>query len=262
MYTKMPYLKRRLRNFAFWLFNKIENNNNTIFEENGEEFFIKNLFKSMREMGGDMIVFDIGANVGNYSSMLLHYAKIYNINLKIHLFEPTKGCFTVLSEKFRNKNNIILNNFGLSNNNTIAKIFYDEEQSGLASLYQRNLEHYGIKLTQSEDIILKRADEYISEYSINHIDFIKLDVEGHELKVLEGFGDYLNGDFIDYIQFEYGGAYIDSRSNLMEIYNFLTKRNFTIAKIMPSGLEIRDYKPFMDNFQYANYVAISNRRVL
>lgn len=52
MYTKMPYLKRMLRNFAFWLFNKIENNNNTIFEKNGEEFFIKNLFKSMREMGG------------------------------------------------------------------------------------------------------------------------------------------------------------------------------------------------------------------
>lgn len=119
-----------------------------------------------------------------------------------------------------------------------------------------------IKLMQSEEVILKRADEYILEHGINHIDFVKLDVEGHELKFLEGSGDYLNGDLIDYIQFEYGGAYLDSRSSLMEIYKFLRDKNFSIAKIMPNGLKIRDYEPFMDNFQYANYVAISNRRIL
>jgi len=47
----------------------------------------------------------------------------------------------------------------------------------------------------------------------------------------------------------------------MEIYKFLNDRDFKIAKVMSSGLEIREYQPFMDNFQYANYVAISNRMI-
>ena len=44
----------------------------------------------------------------------------------------------------------------------------------------------------------------------------------------------------------------------MEIYNFLNDRGFKIAKMMPNGLELR-YNPYMDNFNYANYVAISSR---
>ncbi len=71
-----------------------------------------------------------------------------------------------------------------------------------------------------------RADEYIEKNKIKHISFIKIDVEGHELKVLEGLGNYLNADFIDYIQFEYGGANLDSHSSLLEIYEVLEKSNF------------------------------------
>jgi len=204
-------------------------------------------------------VFDIGANVGEYSSMLLDNSKSHNVELNLHLFEPTKSCFEIISKKFGSKNNVTLNNFGVSDSNTTAQIFYDKEQSGLASLYQRNLDSYNLQLNQSEEIILKRIDEYIEEKNIKHVDFIKIDIEGHELKAFYGFGNYLNDDFVDYIQFEYGGANLDSHSSLMEIYKFFEKRGFSIAKIMPNGLEVRKYSPFMDNFMYSNYVAISNK---
>ena len=100
---------------------------------------------------------------------------------------------------------------------------------------------------------------YIENKGISHIDFIKIDIEGHELKAFEGFGSYMNADFIDYIQFEYGGANLDSHTSLMELYAFFEKRNFSIAKIMPNGLLVRAYKPWMDNFTYSNYVAVSNK---
>ena len=137
-------------------------------------------------------------------------------------------------------------------------IFSDQEKSTFASLYKRNLESYNIQLSLTENIKLKRMDEYIKEKNINHIYFIKIDIEGNELKALEGFGDYINPNFIDYIQFEYGGANLDSHSTLMDIYKFFENNNFSVAKVLPKGLEIRKYKPFMDNFNYANYVAISN----
>jgi len=70
-------------------------------------------------------------------------------------------------------------------------------------------------------------------------------------------GDYLDCNFIDFIQFEYGGANLDSHSSLLDFYKLFENRGFKIAKVMPKGLEIRTYKPFMDHFEYANYIAIS-----
>ena len=110
-----------------------------------------------------------------------------------------------------------------------------------------------------ESIIVKRLDTYIESEGIEHINFIKIDIGGHELKALEGFGSYLNADFIDYIQFEYGGANLDSKTSLMELYKFFKDRGFIVTKVMPNGLEIREYSPFMENFMYSNYIAISNR---
>ncbi len=88
---------------------------------------------------------------------------------------------------------------------------------------------------------------------------MKVDVEGHEMNVLTGLSSYLVENFIDFIQFEYGGTNLDSHTSLMELYELLEKSGFYVAKVMPCGLEIRTYQPWMDNFQYANYVAISKK---
>ena len=258
MFRKTSYVKRKLRSLSLKIFNFIENNGDCNFDTNGEKVFIDNLLYAFKNREGNKVVFDIGANIGEYSKMIEDKSSELNIDINLHLFEPTKSCFSIISKKF-NDENIVLNNFGASNENAKATIFYDKEKSGLASLYQRNLDSYGLELNQSEEIKLRRLDKYIEEKNIEHIDFVKIDIEGHELKAFEGFGKYLDGDFIDYIQFEYGGANLDSHTSLMEIYKFLEDRGFSIAKVMPNGLEVREYKPYMDNFNYSNYVAFSNK---
>ncbi len=259
MFKKMSFIERKLRNFSLKVFNSIENNGNANFDKNGEKVFIDFLLTSFKNgRGGEKVVFDIGANIGDYSEMIKNKAKLLNLDIELHLFEPTKSCFETISQKFKDDINVFLNNFGVSDKNGEATIFYDKEKSGLASLYQRNLDIYSLQLNQTESIKLIRLDNYIEENNINHINFIKIDIEGHELKAFEGLGKYLNCGFIDYIQFEYGGANLDSHTSLMEIYKFLQERGFKIAKVMRKGLEIRKYSPFMDNFNYANYVAISN----
>jgi hypothetical protein len=45
----------------------------------------------------------------------------------------------------------------------------------------------------------------------------------------------------------------------MDLYTLFEKAGFVVAKVMRNGLEVRPYKPWMDNFQYANYVAISSK---
>jgi len=193
--------------------------------------------------------------------MLKKY-KEYKIDFTIHIFEPTKSCFSILDKKFGTNKSIIVNNFGLSNVNIKTSIYYDKENSGLASLYKRNLKSYNIQLNQSEMIVLKRLEDYINERKIPRIDFLKIDIEGHELFAFKGFGKYLSSKFITIIQFEYGGANLDSHTCLMEIYELLEKRGFEIFKIMPKYIEKRKYYPYMDNFFYSNYVAISKEFII
>ena len=260
MFKKESYIKRKIRGLSWRVFNALENNGNYNFGQNGEKVFTDNLFNSFKsKMGGGIVVFDIGANIGEYTEMIKEKSNKLKLNTTLHLFEPTQSCYSFISDKFKNDDNITLNNFGVSNKDGSATIFYDKEKSGLASLYQRNLDSYNMQMDQSETIKLIRIDNYIEEKQIKHIDFIKIDIEGHELKAFEGFGKYISGDFIDYIQFEYGGANLDSHTSLMEIYKFLEDKGFKVAKVMPDGLEMRKYSPFMDNFNYANYVAVSNK---
>lgn len=234
------------------------NINNSNFETNGEKKFLYS-FLNNAVSNEKLIVFDVGANVGDYTKILVNHAKKKKIELETHLFEPTKSCFEILKNKFKKEQHIFLNQFGLSNQKDKKTLYYDRETSGLASLYKRNLDFYNTTLELQEEITLQRLDHYIKENGIVHIHLLKIDIEGHELFALEGLGKYLDIGFIDFIQFEYGGANLDSKTSLLELYTLFQNHGFMVARMMKKGLKIMPYSPSMENFQYANYVAISNQ---
>jgi hypothetical protein len=47
-----------------------------------------------------------------------------------------------------------------------------------------------------------RGDEFCSINSIHSIQYLKVDAEGHDMKVLEGFGEMINNQNIDFIEVE------------------------------------------------------------
>lgn len=232
----------------------MENNNNADFHSNGEQHFLQNYLQSLR---GKVTLFDIGANIGGYAEILRTECLKHNLDYTIHAFEPTQYCFGELTKKFSSDPKIILNNVGASNTESTAQIFYDTQGSGFASLYQRDLAGLHVELNTQETIRLIPLQTYFEQHQITTIDFLKIDIEGHEVKAFEGFGKYLSPQYIKAIQFEYGGANLDSHTSLKELYKMLEVAGFVIAKIKKNGLEIRSYQSWMDNFQYANYVALS-----
>jgi FkbM family methyltransferase len=253
---------RKIRVLTLRIFYWIENDNNIDFTSNGEGYFIDAVVSYFAKLEGMRLeIFDIGGNRGDYTQILLEKSYNQKLNARIHVFEPTTSCFKLLTDRFAKLSNIILNQLAVSNSNGDMEIYYDQQESPLASLYQRNLSAIGMSLSQSETIQTTRLDAYIRGKEITHIHLLKIDIEGHEIAAFEGIGDYLSGDFVDFIQFEYGGANLDSKSSLMDFYAMLEKREFVIGKLMPRGVELRAYEPWMDNFQYANYVAISRRVV-
>ncbi len=248
MFYRMSYVKRAVRTFCWLIFNKIENNSNSDFHRNGESLFIKNLFIYYhRKKRRNITIFDVGANFGEYSDMLIKIAKDFNLDIDLHLFEPQKRCIEVL----RSKNYKNINQVGISDEEGEGYIFFDDEGSSFANLFGEG--------RKFEKIRLMRLDSYIKEKNLDHCDFLKIDVEGNEIKVIKSLGDFLNEDFLDFLQFEYGATYIRSHTTLFDIYRILEEKGFIIFKIMPEGLEMRRYKTYMENFVYQNFVAISPR---
>ena len=250
-------LKYKMARKIYHLAMRLDNSGNCDFDKNGEQRFIRELFEELKTKT-QITLFDIGGNVGDYTQMLFEGVGDITQNFTIHVFEPTQYCFDKLSNRF-DDNRIVLNKAACSDSSGGGEIYYDVKGSGLASMYQRNLNQYNNELNIKEEIKTERLDEYIEQNEIKHIDFMKVDVEGHEMVVFEGMGRYLNSDFVDYIQFEYGGANLDSMTSLMNFYKLFESKGFRLAKVMPGGLQIRVYESFLENFEYSNYVATSER---
>ena len=197
------------------------------------------------------IFIDIGANKGLYTEGVLNEIG----SIEAHIFEPSEVNYKMLKDKFSFSNKIKINKIALSNSSSKAKLFSDTPGSGIGSLTKRRLDHFDIQMNNEEEVDLIRFDKYWDKNNAT-IDYVKIDVEGHELEVLEGFGKLLSKTKL--IQFEFGGGNIDTRTYFQDFWYFFLERNFIIYRITPRGfLRISAYKEKYENFQTTNYIALN-----
>jgi len=199
------------------------------------------------------IFIDVGANKGYYTNELL---KSFDAQ-EIHVFEPSELNFQILSHSYLNNDKIFLNKKGLSNTNFESILYSSESGSALASLSKRRLDHFNIFFNNQEKIDLHKFEDYWTKNGQNQIiDLFKIDVEGHELMVLQGIGTYLNK--IKVIQFEFGGCNIDSRTFFQDYWYFFQENKFKIYRITPLGyFEIKKYRESYERFKMTNYICIN-----
>ena len=199
------------------------------------------------------VFIDCGGNVGNYSNEII---KSFD-NPEIHIFEPSSKNITILKKRFGNNNRIKVNGAGLSNKTSESTLFSNESGSRLGSLTKRKLEHFGIDFNIEENIKLVQFKDYWNEnINAEFIDLFKIDVEGHEMDVLNGIGSGISK--IKLIQFEFGGCNIDTRSFFQDFWYFFNEHNFKIFRISPLGLiEIKKYKEIYEHFTTTNFLCLN-----
>ena len=200
---------------------------------------------------------DIGGNVGNYSLEIRKYFP----NVNIHIFEPQKINIIILENKFIYDTKIKINKNALSDCETKMILYSNTLGSGLASLSKRNLDHFNINFDLTEEVSVIRFEDYWkSTLGSQIIDFVKIDVEGHELNVLNGFGDAIN--FCKLIQFEFGGCNIDTRTFFHDFYIFFKNNKFEIYRLTPIGLQlIENYSEFDESFITTNFLCVKNNKM-
>ncbi len=169
-----------------------------------------NFLKKISEENKISHFFDIGANIGYYT---LFFKDIKNI----HAFEPNKKNFLRLKENINlNTLNVNLYNFGLSNSNSEEEIWYtDKNKMGGSAIFDKNdpeLKKYEANDIIIEKIFTKKLDDILKIKSSNIL--IKIDVERHEKKVLEGMENIIKENNI-VLQVEIN----DKQKN--QIFNYL-----------------------------------------
>ncbi len=194
---------------------------------------------------------DIGGNVGSYTEALLTEAP----GATIHLFEPASANLEALRQRFAERASVVIVPAAVGRTPGAATLFADVSGSGLASLTPRRLDHFGIALNHREPVRVVRFDDYWrNDLGCGRIDLCKLDIEGHELEALAGFGDALAA--VDVLQFEFGGCNIDTRTFFQDFWYFLTERGFEMYRITPIGpTRIARYDERDECFRTTNYIA-------
>ena len=186
---------------------------------------IKLLLKSNKSN----LFLDVGANNGISS---LGFRKLGYEN-PIYMFEPNKFIFKKFLSKFKSRNNFKVFNYGLGRNNEIKDIFYPFFGNVCLHYFGSSKKKYisdSIKLTSPnyiDKIKITKSKMKLKKYDKlkfkKKIDFIKIDVEGHDLFVLKGMKKSIK-KFSPIILVEF------NKENFIQIYKFLNSYKAYIFK--------------------------------
>jgi len=129
------------------------------------------------------VILDLGANVGNHT---VYWGKITKVK-RIYSFEPVKATFKILSKNIEINNltdRVNIYNIGLGDKDSKGSIkgLYNVNASTIAD----SIGSLSINESIDGDIDIKKLDTYNEIIEEEKIDFVKIDVEGYEKKLLLG----------------------------------------------------------------------------
>ena len=218
-------------------------------ERNGEYELVR---RALRVLGGEgrLTVFDVGANIGDWTGFVRESS---SVPVEAHLFEPTPASFGRLASRFGQSREVHLNELALSSRGGVRALTDYGGTSGLNSLVDEAL-HPDSRTRRS--VTTATGDAYCAERGINVIDLLKVDVEGHEWEVVDGFSRMLQGRRVRILQFEYGYANAVTRRLMRDFFALFDSLDYVVGPVRPSGPEFRPFRRSDDDFTSGpNFVA-------
>ena len=136
----------------------------------------------------ELIVIDIGANIGAFSLKFARKCIDNNQKFNIYAFEPNKMIFDILKNNLALNKDISKNIFSfqipIGDKNKEVNFINDQNNSGGSKVY-RNEEGSQLN-TKSVKLQQISLDYFVQKNQIDYVDIIKIDVEGYEPFVLDG----------------------------------------------------------------------------
>lgn len=182
--------------------------------------FIKSLLKP------SSVCLDIGANVGFFTQLMAEYGN------HVFAFEPDIDNFKILRDniRYQQRSNYTLINKAVTDNTGLTRLYRCYSNIGMHRIYPSKY-----CLGDSVEIECTSIDEWWLPWSFS-IDFVKIDVEGSELGVLQGMEKTIT-KFKPAMVVEFHPPSIEEcggPDNPRKIYNFLKKHYGSISLLATS----------------------------
>lgn len=173
------------------------------------------------------VILDVGANVGQSAD---GYARRYP-EAMIHSFEPSPGSYQALVAATARHPNVVTHCLALGRREARLKL----ASSGTSSM-NRLLPEDAVLPDGGVEVQVRPGADVLRELDVTHVDFLKIDTEGHDLEVLHGFLPAL--DRVDFIQVEAGmNPYNTTHVPFGQLDGMLQDAGFYLFLIMDQRME-------------------------
>ena len=204
------------------------------------------------------VVFDVGANIGEWSAAMLGQLKGLAIEERVSLFafEPVPATAATLRRNLSpDQPGLHIEEVAFSSASGTAVIYVagSEANAGTNSLYDDPSSGQKKALT----IKLTCVSEFCEARGIRHIHLLKCDTEGHDMEVIRGALRLLQEGRISVLQFEYNHRWAFSRNFLRDVFVAIEHLPYKVAKLQSDHvLVFEKWHPELDRFFEGNYALI------
>lgn len=252
--------RKNLYRFGRWAYMTARNDVPNRIGQNGEEWVQSCVLDACCGSMNRVIVFDVGANIGDWLQSLLSIAERQGFlkQLDIHAFEPVQTTYerlvkAIMKDSRTNTASVKTQCLAMSSSKGNASMFIVGDCIGTNSLHRDPTETY----TQSLTVVINTIDNYLEENNIEVVHLLKCDAEGHDLEVLLGAQKALQHERIRVLQFEYNHRWIYSRHYLKDAFDLIVGLPYVIGKVTPGVIEFySEWHPELEKHFEANYVIV------
>ena len=145
-------------------------------------------------LGEFQVVLDVGAHLGNTTAQYLQHFP----NARIWAFEPVSATCAALRARYAHEPRVDVRQQALGSARSTAPMLI----AGLTSMC-RIVDQMDPGSTY-EQVPVATGDGFLADAALPAVDFLKIDAEGHDLKVLVGFTAALQRKTIRFLQVEAG----------------------------------------------------------
>jgi FkbM family methyltransferase len=203
----------------------------------------------LRRLASDArVLLDVGAHDGTWALTAAQACP----EAVIHCLEIASPTRALLRERVGHHPRIVVADHGLLDAPGIARVKYYRGNDRLSSVVDYP---HGVTGDWREERV-ETGDRYLAQAGLDHVDLLKVDAEGADLRVLHGFHAALDDGRVRAVQFEYGFAGVLSGALLERFYALLEPRGYVIGQVLPRRVQFRPYRLSDERFFGPNFLAV------
>lgn len=190
---------------------------------------VKAALRFIRDVDAPIII-DAGANVGEWSRLI---RPALGERAVFYLFEPAPACV----ERLRCEpiaGTLVLP-VALGERPGRLPLYTAALADKTASLHARRDSFFGDRDYEPQFVEVTTLDDFLDGQGIETVDFLKLDIEGHELFALRGAKRALAKGRVRALALEFGMSDLNSRTFFKDLWDLLRGDGYLLYRLTPGG---------------------------